>query len=113
MVTGLGSPNQLTTDPINLAQAAPSGSTIITYGQVPEEVQMACVLIINDRKYGLATEQFSSQQVQHRIKMEQTDNYTYSLESGSGGSSEANTTGNVEADRLLSSYHAPHWIGGV
>jgi len=113
IIQSIGSPNLLNVDPIVLSQAAPSGSQVVTYGHVPEEVQMACVLIVNDRKYGMATEQFRNAQVQSRIRMEQTDNYLYQLDSRSAHTSEANTTGNEEADRLLASYSAPPYLGGV
>ena len=112
IITGIGSPNELEFDPITLTQALPVGSTVITYGQVPEEVEMATALIVNTRKHGVGTSDFEQAQLRSRIKMEQTDNYLYQLSDPRLGQIR-NTTGSAEADQLLASYHSPPYLGAV
>jgi len=113
--TVTASPSLLTCDPINLVQAAPAGSTVVTYGQVPEEVEMATIFVISRLRYGAGTSKFAQDKVSARLKSEMTDNYSYSLESSGTGqlASSSVTTGSLEADMILRDFVPPPYVGGA
>lgn len=103
------SPASVTVDSIEMVPGAtlPAGSNVITYGQVPEDVEMATVYIVAMLRYGIATSNAQQSSVQGRMLSEQTDAYAYRLESTGIRSMSDNSTGSLEADRLLSQFHPP------
>ncbi len=116
IVTKIVDATSLTVDPLRIVARGvtiASGSTVISYGRVPREVELAAIILVNRFRYGVATAQAASAAVQSRIRAEMTDNYQYTLEPRGAAAQFSNSTGDLEADRLLSQFHAPPYVGGV
>jgi hypothetical protein len=109
------SPASLIVDPLEIVRGAslPAGSNVVSYGQVPEDVELAAVILVNRMRYGLGSSAFQGEQSRGRIRSEMTDSYQYVLEGRGSTTSTATTTGDPEADRLLSQFTAPPYVGGV
>jgi len=96
---------------INTATLA-SGATVITYGQIPQPVERACLITSIKFKDDLATADATEAALKSRIIRERTDNFEYQLSKNEGSISDI-STGDAQADRLLSTYHSPPYIGAV
>lgn len=107
--------NTLSFDAVNLnTTTLASGTNVVTYGQVPESVDRACAILVIQYKDALSSSSASSASISSRIISERTDNYSYQLSDDAAAVSGSGvTTGSVEADKLLSSYCAPPFLGCI
>lgn len=107
MVSEIPDGTTLKFDPLDFALSA--GAEARTLGRTPMEIQRACLLMVADRRLTVTDEEEAD--IESRIQSESVEGYSYSLaapksdekrglEAGGG----APTTGNSEADDLLSGY---------
>ncbi len=104
-------------DAVELTEALPNDSKVITYGRVPRMVERAVLILVNRIKDVLGSSASASVTITDRIIEERTDNYMYRLREENaedlGNTRSPFSTGSVEADRLLAHFHAPPYWGVV
>jgi hypothetical protein len=104
--------NTINIDPLNFysGSSSDSGSTVITYGQVPEEVEEAALRLVIRNQFPLNSDEAQNQALKTRIIGERTDNYEYRLANPFTSSSKNGVllpeSGDEEVDRLLRSVMA-------
>lgn len=115
-----GSPHVLRYDPELTFRdpEVPAGTRVARYGQVPDLIQRACLLMIRDRivrvgELDTAEDPFG---IGTRLNSESVEGYSYSLgatpaQHGHAGGSW--TTGNVEVDDYLQEYSMPNMYIGL
>lgn len=96
----------------------PAGGRVARYGQVPDLIQRACLLMIRDRtkKVGAIDTAEDPFGIGTRLNSESVEGYSYSLgatpaQHGHAGGSW--TTGNVEVDDYLIQYSMPNMYIGL
>jgi len=118
MVSGIDSALMtLKFDPLDFD--VPDNSMIHCYGRVPMAIQRACQLVVHDKVKNMSDFIREEEGVERRILNESTEGYSYSIqpitpqrEKHLGGPlGGINSTGNLEADMLLSAYVAPVYVG--
>lgn len=108
-----GPPPKLRFEAIDFA--VPAGTKIENFGRVPLEIQRATILIINRTLRAIGSGSASDADLESRITSESVEGYSYSASapgasgatrSGGPGAGE-NTSGDPEADDILSQFVAP------
>lgn len=115
-----GAPHTITYDPLLTFRdpEVAAGAKVVRYGQVPDLIKRACLVMIRDRVVPIggidtAEDPFG---IGTRLNSESVEGYSYSLggtpaQHGHAGGSW--TTGNVEVDDILQQYSAPNLYIGL
>lgn len=95
------------------AETAPGSQIPVDYGDTPELIKMACLLLTIRQMYPRATGDGDAFMMRARVIEERTRDQSYQLGDASEEDNAFGMTGDIEVDKILSMFMAPMQVGVV